>query len=136
MRSTSSHLAHPRLYRYVGHSRTPCCSTLLFPPPPPPREASLHYTRHSAIVPHAPPDPWTPPRDGTPTYPGVIDASGLMGAALGERRHWEAMDFAAQEAVEGLRFAWNAWPNSRIEASRLVRTSFILFLQRRVTSTR
>lgn len=32
------------------------------------------------------------------------------------------MDFAEQEALDGLRFTWNAWPSSRIEAARLVRT--------------
>jgi len=31
------------------------------------------------------------------------------------------MDFAEQEALDGLRFTWNAWPSSRIEAARLVR---------------
>ena len=30
------------------------------------------------------------------------------------------MDFAEQEALDGLRFTWNAWPSSRIEAARLV----------------
>ena len=37
-----------------------------------------------------------------------------------------AMDFAQQEDMEGLRYAWNAWPSSRIEAARLVRTGFQL----------
>lgn len=30
------------------------------------------------------------------------------------------MDFIAQEAVEGLRMSWNAWPQARLEASRLM----------------
>ena len=30
------------------------------------------------------------------------------------------MDFAALEAREGVRLSWNAWPSSRIEATRVV----------------
>jgi len=33
---------------------------------------------------------------------------------------WPAMDFAALEAREGVRLSWNAWPSSRIEATRVV----------------
>lgn len=30
------------------------------------------------------------------------------------------MDFSEQEAVDGVRFAWNVWPASRLDAARLV----------------
>ena len=30
------------------------------------------------------------------------------------------MDFAAQEALDGVRFAWNVWPANRLEATRNV----------------
>ena len=38
----------------------------------------------------------------------------------GRERLPRAMDFAEQEALDGLRFTWNAWPSSRVEAARLV----------------
>jgi protein transport protein SEC23 len=30
------------------------------------------------------------------------------------------MDFQESEALDGLRFSWNVWPSSRIEATRMV----------------
>lgn len=29
------------------------------------------------------------------------------------------MDFAAQEAVDGVRYTWNCWPSSKAEAARI-----------------
>eukprot|EP00898_Chlorokybus_atmophyticus_P006829 jgi/Chlat1/7147/Chrsp57S06816 len=37
------------------------------------------------------------------------------------------MDFHEAEALDGLRFAWNVWPSSRIEAARLVIPFGVLF---------
>ena len=34
--------------------------------------------------------------------------------------HAGAMDFAELERKEGVRLSWNAWPSSRIEATRVV----------------
>jgi|TARA_B110000977_G_scaffold191405_1_gene263493 hypothetical protein len=45
------------------------------------------------------------------------------GAARGARDrggHAIAMDFAELEQKEGVRLSWNAWPSSRIEATRVV----------------
>ena len=48
------------------------------------------------------------------------EARASLRASRPRGSHSGAMDFAELERKEGVRLSWNAWPSSRIEATRVV----------------